>query len=170
MLSRNPIVPTPPPGDNSNRAAPTSFVTGGGGGGITSLTGQVLATGPGAAAATLEAGIAATNVGALGGTLTGTLPNPGFGHGAITAAAGAATLNSNAGVVTSEALVGATTYTLTLTNSKIVSTSTVLVTPYDGAATGVQVTSITVSTNQVVVVMAMAALTGTVVIPFAVFN
>lgn len=168
MLLRNRVAPTPSPGNSSSQVATAAFVSGGGG--ITSLTGPVTAAGPGAAATTITPGAAATNVGTLGGTLTGALPNPGFGHGAITAVAGAATLNANAGVVTSEALVAATSYTLTLTNSQIASTSVVLATPYDGAATGVQVTSITVSANQVVIVMAMAALTGTVIIPFAVFN
>lgn len=119
-----------------------------GSGGITQLTGAVIA-GPGS--------------GSQAATIT-------FGSNSTTAVAGAATLNTAAGVVTSEALSGATTYTLTLTNSQITATSTIHVSPFDGATTGVQVTSITPSTGQVVIVLAMVALTGTVKIPFAVFN
>ena len=92
------------------------------------------------------------------------------GHGAVTAVAGAATLNASSGVITSEALVAATSYTLTLTNSGIVSTSTVLATPYNSAALAVFIKSITPGSGQVVIVVGMAALTGTVVIPFVVVN
>ena len=87
-----------------------------------------------------------------------------------TAVAGAATLNAPNGIITSEALTAATTYTLTLTNSVIKSTSTVLCSPFDGAATGVQIVSITPANGSVVIALAMAALTGAVTIPFAVFN
>jgi hypothetical protein len=92
------------------------------------------------------------------------------GGGAATAVSGAATLNTQNGVVTSEALSTATTYTLTLTNSLIKSTSAFICSPYDGATTGVQITSITLTTSTAVVVMAMASLTGTIKVPFAVFN
>jgi hypothetical protein len=60
---------------------------------ITSLTGPVTATGPGAAATTITAGAvtsgnlasgaAAANVGTLGGSLTGTLPNPGLAASSV---------------------------------------------------------------------------------------
>lgn len=85
------------------------------------------------------------------------------------AASGAATLDALAGIITSESLTGATTYTLTLTNSFVDTTAAVLCTPFDGAATGVQIVSITPGTGSVVIVLAMAALTGTVTIPFVVF-
>ena len=94
----------------------------------------------------------------------------GGGTGTATATAGAATLNQYSGVITSEALVGATTYTLTLTNSKIASTSTVLVNATDSASLPATLTSVTPGTHSVVIVVGMAALTGTVKIAFAVFN
>lgn len=92
------------------------------------------------------------------------------GHGAATAVAGAATLNQSSGVITSEALVAATSYTLTLTNSVVASTSTVVVTPYNSAGLAVFLVSITPGSGSVVVVVGMAALTGTVAIPFVVVN
>ena len=117
----------------------------------------------------------------LGAEMVADVPEPGpagptgpaggvSGHGAVTAVAGAATLNASSGVITSEALIAATSYTLTLTNSGVVSTSTVLVTPYDSAGLAVFVKSITPGSGSVVAVVGMAALTGTVVIPFVVVN
>jgi hypothetical protein len=50
----------------------------------------------------------------------------------VTAVAGAATLNAQNGIVTSEALISANSYTLTLTNSVILAGSTLLVNAYDG--------------------------------------
>jgi hypothetical protein len=50
------------------------------------------------------------------------------------AVAGAATLNAPNGIVTSEALITASSYTLTLTNCFIKATSTVLVEAYDGTS------------------------------------
>lgn len=92
------------------------------------------------------------------------------GSGSAAATSGAATLNQGSGVITSEALVGAVTYTLTLTNSKIASTSTVLVNATNSASLPVTLTSVTPGTGSVVIVVGMAALTGTVKIAFAVFN
>lgn len=92
------------------------------------------------------------------------------GSGTATAVAGAATLNKQNGTITSEALTGATTYTLTLTNSVILSTSTVLVNLTNSANLAVAPTGKTVTAGQVVVAASMAALTGTVIIDFAVFN
>ncbi len=92
------------------------------------------------------------------------------GHGAQTAVAGAATLNQGSGVITSEALVGATTYTLTLANTRVAATSTVLVNATNSDALAVFIKSVAPSANSVVIVVGMAALTGTVVISFAVFN
>jgi hypothetical protein len=86
-LAQNLTCPTRPPGDQSNACASTAFVqTAVPLAAITSLTGPITATGPGAAATTIGAGVvtssnlasgaAATNVGTLGGTLGGTLPSP----------------------------------------------------------------------------------------------
>lgn len=68
----NCIVPTRPLGDSTNAAASTEFVqkNSGGGNAITSLTGDVTATGPGAAAATIVAG-AVTGAKIASGTITG---------------------------------------------------------------------------------------------------
>lgn len=90
------LVPERPPNDNSNAAASTSYVdraVGGVAGGITALTGDVAATGPGSATATIQSGVvtsakmasgaAAANVGTLGGSLSGTLPNPSIGAAAV---------------------------------------------------------------------------------------
>lgn len=95
---------------------------------------------------------------------------PGGGHGSTTAVAGAATLNQGSGIVTSEALTAATTYTLTLTNSLILSTSTVLVNATNSAGLPVTLTSTTEANGSVTIVIGMAALTGTAKIRFAVFN
>jgi hypothetical protein len=92
------------------------------------------------------------------------------GTGTTTAVAGAATLNKNGGVVTSEGLTAATTYTLTLTNSNILSGSVVLVNATDSAGVGVILSRVTVSAGSVAIVVTMAALTGTVMIAFAVHN
>lgn len=96
---------------------------------------------------------------------------PSGGTGTATAVAGAATLDKAAGIVTSEALVAATTYTLTLTNHLIKVTSIVLVNVTDSTGTAVILSGTPVVTaSQVVVTVTMAALTGTVDITFAVFN
>ncbi len=92
------------------------------------------------------------------------------GHGATTAAAGAATLNQGSGVITSEGLTAATTYTLTLHNSKVNSTSTVIVNVTDSAGTAPILASVTCTAGIVTIVVTMAALTGTLVFAFAVFN
>lgn len=57
--------------------------------------------------------------------------------GTVTAAAGAATLNAESGIVTSEALTTAQNaiYTLTLTNSKVKATDIVLASVSDGTNT-----------------------------------
>lgn len=92
------------------------------------------------------------------------------GHGAQTAVGGVATLNQGSGVITSEALTNATTYTLTLTNAGILSTSTVIVNVTNSAGTATSLTSVTPGNGSVVVVVGMASLTGTVKIAFVVFN
>ena len=98
---------------------------------------------------------------------------PFTGSGApTTAVAGAATLDAPNGVITTESLTAATSYTLTLTNSVVLSTSTVIAIASNssGAVPPPTVTSITESSGSVVIVFAMAALTGTFEIRFAVFN
>jgi hypothetical protein len=92
------------------------------------------------------------------------------------ATAGAATLNKNAGVITSEALTTAAgaTYTLTLTNSAIAAADQVLVTVGNGTNSAGQpnVTTVTPGAGSVVIVMqnihASAALNGTIKFSFVV--
>ena len=92
------------------------------------------------------------------------------GHGAQVAVAGAATLNQGSGIITSEALVGAVTYTLTLTNNVVLVTSTVIINATNSAGLPVTLTSTAEANGSVVIIVGMAALTGTVKIRFAVFN
>ncbi len=92
------------------------------------------------------------------------------GHGTQVAVAGAATLNQGSGIITSEALVGATTYTLTLTNSVIAATSTVLVNATNSDSLAVFIKSVTPGGGAATIIVGMAAVTGTVTIAFAVFN
>ncbi len=91
--------------------------------------------------------------------------------GTATAAAGAATLNAASGAVTSEALVAATSYVLTLTDSAILAGSIVLVNVIEstGAAAPI-VHSVAVTAGQVVITVSMAALTGTLLFNFIVAN
>ena len=93
-----------------------------------------------------------------------------FGPEPATAAVGAATLNTNAGVITSESLTGATSYSLTLSNSRVLSTSVVLVNVVDSAGAAVSLTSLAITNGQVVAGVSMVALTGTLKFYFAVFN
>jgi hypothetical protein len=109
---------------------------------------------------------------ALGGQWI-TPANPG-GVGTATAVAGAATLNTQSGTVTSEALIAATAYTLTLTNNKILATSIVLVNLTNSAGLAValltKVVGSGVTLGTVVISMSFASLTGTVVVDFVVMN
>lgn len=93
------------------------------------------------------------------------------GTAAVAAVAGAATVHMWSGIVTSEALVAATTYTLTLTNSVIYSGSTVLVNAYDGTNAWIP-TNKTYANGSIVIALKNLgiALTGAVVIEFAVLN
>lgn len=95
----------------------------------------------------------------------------GGGTGTISATGGAATLNKPAGSVTSESLTGATSYTLTLTNSFVKTTSVVLVNVIEstGAANPVLV-SVTPGAGSVAIAVTMASLTGTLKFNYAVFN
>lgn len=87
-----------------------------------------------------------------------------------TAVSGAATLNASSGIITSEGLTGATSYTLTLTNSLITAGSVVVITPTNSAGAAVSLLSMTPSAGQVVVAVSMSSLTGTVKFPFQVVN
>ncbi len=109
---------------------------------------------------------------ALGTPASGVLINCTFGVDAQTAAAGAATSAAPNVVVTSEGLTAATTYTLTLTDALIAATSIVQCTvwPSTGAATGVQIKSITPGSGSVAIAVAMAALTGTVKFNISIMN
>jgi hypothetical protein len=97
--------------------------------------------------------------------------------GTVTAAAGAATLNKPAGVVTTEALTQAqnATYTLTLTNSAISATDMVFVSLANGTNTqGTPVVVRVTPANGSVVILvknmhdAAQALNGTLVLSFTV--
>ena len=94
------------------------------------------------------------------------------------ATAGAATLNKDAGVITSEALTTAAgaTYTLTLTNSAIAAADQVFASVQYGSATAGMpcVTRVTPGSGSVVIIVqnihASAALDGTIKIAFAVLK
>lgn len=76
-------------------------------------------------------------------------------YGTVTAASGAATLNKSAGLVTSESITTAAgaTYTLTLTNSKVTSASSIVSAAVDpGSSAGTPcVTTIVPSAGSVVI-------------------
>lgn len=90
--------------------------------------------------------------------------------GSATAIAGAASINARAGYITSEPLTAATSYTLTVTNTFVDTNSIVLVNQTDSAGVGVILVSVTPNLGNFVVVVSMAALTGTVKIGFIVIN
>lgn len=98
--------------------------------------------------------------------IQGPLPNV----GTATASASAATLNLPNGVITSQALTTATTFTLTLTNSFITANSVVIVNPTNSGGTVTNLLSVTPSAGQVIVAVSMTSLTGTVKIAFQVLN
>lgn len=173
-------IPAPGPPGPSGPSGPTGSA---GGAGATGATGVTGATGPtgvtgpsgaGAVGATGPTGVSgaagATGPTGVAGPTGATGPAATVGSGSVTAVAGAATLNQGSGVVTSEALVGAVSYTLTLTNSVILSTSTVLANATNSAALPVTLNSVVVSNGSVVMIVGMAALTGTVKIAFYVAN
>jgi len=93
-----------------------------------------------------------------------------LGHGSATAVAGAATLNQGSGVITSEGLTSQQEYTLTLTNSVVAATSTVVVTPSNSAGSLTWIKSITAGSGSVVIVAGTQTLTGTMKFNFGVFN
>lgn len=98
------------------------------------------------------------------------------GSNTATATAGAATLNTLNGSVTTEALTtaAAATYTLTLTDSQIVAGNQVIASLSNGTNTtaGAYITTITTTVGQTVIVVknghATAVLNGTLVITFQV--
>lgn len=98
--------------------------------------------------------------------------------GTGTSTAGAATVNTQSGLVTTEALTTATaaTYTFTLTNSLINASSVVLVTIAKGTATAGEpaVHFVTPTAGSAVILIrndaAAAALNGTIKIGFLVMN
>jgi actin-like ATPase involved in cell morphogenesis len=99
----------------------------------------------------------------------------GMRTGTATAAAGAATLNAESGVVTSEALTtaAAASYTLTITNSKIKAGDIVLASVAFGTSTTGEpaINRITPADGSVVIIVrneaAAAALNGTIKVAFA---
>jgi hypothetical protein len=98
-------------------------------------------------------------------------------NGTGTSTAGAATVNTQVGQITTEALATAAgaTYTFTLTNSLIRATSTVLPTVGRGTATtgGLTPIYVTPAAGSCVMIfqnVTLAAVNGTVTIGFAVFN
>ena len=98
-------------------------------------------------------------------------------YGTATAAAGAATLNKTAGTITSEALTTAAgaTYTLTLTNDQVKTTSIVLAQADAVAGAGSPtITSVTPANGSVVIkvqnIHASAAFNAAIKIRYAVVN
>ncbi len=95
-----------------------------------------------------------------------------------TAAAGAATLNAESGVVTSEALVtaAAASYTLTITNDKILATDMVFASVAYGTATTGEpaINRVTPANGSLVIIVrneaAAAALNGTIKVSFVAFK
>jgi hypothetical protein len=96
--------------------------------------------------------------------------NPLSGSGTIAAVAGAATLNTQNGIVTSEPLVAASSYVLTLTNSVILAGSTVLVNAYDGTNTWLPISVVIAGGSAVISLATAAPVSVTITIAFAVFN
>jgi hypothetical protein len=105
------------------------------------------------------------------GAMGPTGPAAPSGSGAVTAVAGAATLNTPSGIVTSEPLTSANSYTLTLTNNVIKSTSTVLVSGYDGTNIWAP-TAIAITTGAAAISLhsLSSPSNSTISIAFAVFN
>lgn len=98
--------------------------------------------------------------------------------GSATSTAGAATINTQTGVITTEALTTAAgaTYTMTLTNSRINANSIVNVSVAKGTATtgSMVVTWVTPVAGSVVIICqnihATVAVNGTIELAFTVFN
>jgi actin-like ATPase involved in cell morphogenesis len=102
----------------------------------------------------------------------------GMRTGTATATAGAATLNAESGVVTSEAITtaAAASYTLTITNSKIKATDMVFASVAYGTSTTGEpaINRITPADGSLVIIVrneaAAAALNGTIKVAFAAFK
>jgi len=110
--------------------------------------------------------------------LTAALLHVDSGTKTATAAAGAATLNKSAGVITSEALttVAGATYTLTITDSDVAAADQVMASvQYGTATTGTPaIATVATAAGSVVIVVqnihASAALNGTIKVSFVVFK
>ncbi len=124
------------------------------------LGGTLAVASGGTGATTATAALA--NLGAVVGSGTATATGSG--------SSGAATLNESAGVITSQALVAATTYALTLTNSRITSASTIIISASNSAGLVTWPVAVVCSAGSAVITVGMATLTGTVVISFVVVN
>jgi hypothetical protein len=106
-----PTAPTATVGTNNTQIATTQFVTSAISAGaytlppatVSTLGGVIIGTGiavTGGGTISLASGAAATNVGTLGGVLTGTLPNPGLATASVTAAHQAVNLTSGESAAT----------------------------------------------------------------------
>ena len=94
----------------------------------------------------------------------------GAGHDAQTAVAGAATSAAPNVVVTSEALVAATSYALTLTDALIAAASIVQVSAFKTGGGIVTVTNVVPGSGSVAITATMAALTGTITFMISILN
>jgi hypothetical protein len=91
------------------------------------------------------------------------------GHATATASAGTATLNSPGGIITSESLTSATSYTLTLVNSSVVASSNIIAVAHTETFLAATVVGITPNNGSMAIsVLFGSAYTGTVKINFTV--
>jgi hypothetical protein len=94
-----------------------------------------------------------------------------FGTGFTTCAdPGLASIDMGAGIVTSEALIAQTSWSLILSCNKIKTTSVVLVNFWNSDGSAMTLKSLAIVNGQVTIAVGTALLTGTIVIAFSVFN